>query len=179
MIYLKWRLLVISLSPIYDILSLPSPFLKSLHALILKFTLWPWLFPTSALQAMSRPWLNGFSDCSHFTLPMAMSPPCCIKKWRINREIIIPPKTTLEKDVNVSAIVQVLYKKQTVRKHSDKVKHYQAQWCGWCETTLTGTPSFWCHTRVWVPIVAVGTKNSSVRLCVAYIKLILQTIKDA
>lgn len=108
-----------------------------------------------------------------------MSPPCCIKKWRINHEIIIPPKTTLEKYVNVSDIVQVLYKKQTVRKHSDKVKHYQAQWCGWCETTFTGTPSFWCHTRVWVPIVAVGTKNSSVHLCVAYIKLNLQTIKDA
>lgn len=54
MIYLKWRLLVVSLSPNYDILSLPSPFLKSLYALILKFTLWPWLFPTSALQAMSR-----------------------------------------------------------------------------------------------------------------------------
>lgn len=106
-----------------------------------------------------------------------MSPPCCIKKWRINHEIITPPKTTLEKYVNVSDIVQVLYKKQTVRKHSDKVKHYQAQWCGWCETTLTRTPSFWW--RVWVPIVAVGTKNSSVRLCVAYIKLNLQTIKDA
>lgn len=108
-----------------------------------------------------------------------MSPPCCIKKWRINHEIIIPPKTTLEKYVKVSDIAQVLYKKQTVRKHSDKVKHYPAQWCGWCETTLTRTPSFWCHTRVWVPIVAVGTKNSSVRLCVAYIKLNLQTIKDA